>query len=635
MSTRNVRDERCLAHWGPEGSDPSSLELQQTCVHHLIEAQVQRAPAVSAVHFEGRELTYKELDARAKQLAHHLIRRGAGPNVLVGICLERSLDPLVALLAVQKAGSGYVPLDPDHPKARLTYILEDTRVGLIITEERLVAELSPYSRVVLCLDELADHAEPASSPCAALSPDDLAYVTYTSGSTDRPKGVVNTQRGVLNYLSCLTRTFHLNASDVVLQLASLSFDASTRDTLGPLTVGAKVVLVKNSDARDPAALLAKIKEERATCLLSVVPTVLNALLDAVVPEEVPYDSIRLVLASGESLHLATCRRARAVFGPGALLVNQYGPSECTMTCTYHAVHELESHRDVALIGRPIQNTQIFVLGSDLRPAPVGASGEIHIGGQGLTLGYMNQPESTAENFVPNPFSEEPGARLYKTGDLARYLADGNLEFLGRIDHQVKIGGVRIEPGEIECVLRRHESLTDCAVVVRTLSNRGRNLIAKQSAEFTVHAAELQRLVAYIVCRNPSSTVDWRRYLEAELPPYMVPARFIELDALPMNANGKLDRRALPDPEQVRPKLEHPYASPRSSSESLVARLWQDTLDLDRVGVHDGFFELGGDSLMAMQVLNRLRHATGVDLGFQQQLSPKTSAVSPRESEQEG
>ena len=388
-------------------------------------------------------------------------------------------------------------------------------------------------------------------------------------------------------------------------------------------MGAKVVLVKNSDARDPAALLAKIKEERATCLLSVVPTVLNAVLDAVVPEEVPYDSIRLVLASGESLHLATCRRARAVFGPGALLVNQYGPSECTMTCTYHAVHELESHRDVALIGRPIQNTQIFVLGSDLRPAPVGASGEIHIGGQGLTLGYMNQPESTAENFVPNPFSEEPGARLYKTGDLARYLADGNLEFLGRIDHQVKIGGVRIEPGEIECVLRRHESLTDCAVVVRTLSNRGRNLIAKQSAEFTVHAAELQRLVAYIVCRNPSSTVDWRRYLEAELPPYMVPARFIELDALPMNANGKLDRRALPDPEQVRPKLEHPYASPRSSSESLVARLWQDTLDLDRVGVHDGFFELGGDSLMAMQVLNRLRHATGVDLGFQQLLEAES------------
>ena len=582
-----------LVEWNDTETDcPGDL-----CIHQLFEAQVERLPDAVAVVFEDQQLTYSELNARANQLAHYLRTRKVGPEVVVGLCLERSLEMVVAVLGILKAGGAYVPLDPEYPRARLAYMLEDTQVRLLLTQERLLGYVPEYTGETLCLDRehrLLEQQEKVN-PEVLTTPEDLAYVIYTSGSTGKPKGVLIRHKGAVNYLTYIAETYGLNSTDVILQIPSLSFDPSVRDIIGPLTAGAHVTVVNNTDAKDPAALLSRIKEQRVTCLLSVVPTMLNGLIEAACNRDVPYDSIRLILVSGEALYLSTCRKAQSVFGLSASLVNLYGPTECTMTSTYYAVPEPPYDRDIALIGRPIPNARIYILDEYLNPVPVGVPGQLHIGGVGLSRGYLNRPEQTGEAFIPNPFDDDPGARIYRTGDLARYLPDGNIEFLGRIDNQVKLRGFRIELEEVEAALNQHPAVQAVAVLMREDEPGG------------------SRLVAYVVPAqgHPPTQSELRSFLSEKLPDYMIPSACVILDALPLTPTGKLDRKGLPAPDRTKPAPEGISTAPSTSTESLIAEIWQEVLGVDRVGVYDNFFDLGGHSLLSMQVVARLEKRLGL------------------------
>lgn len=599
--------QQLLLEWNDTAADYPS----DACVHELFEAQVERTPDAVAVVCGDRQLTYRELNARANQLAHCLRKRGVGREVLVGVFLERSPEMVVGVLGVLKAGGAYVPLDPRYPPARVAYMLKDSRARLLLTQEQRLQDLPRHDAEVLCLDQrhtLCEREDDAN-PESVNRPDDLAYVIYTSGSTGRPKGVLTPHRGVVNYLAFLAQAYRLSESDRVLQLAFLSFDASVRDVIGPLTAGARLVLVGDEDARDPAALLATIREHRVTCLLSVVPTLLHSLTEAARDEGGACDSIRLILSSAESLHVPTCRKARDAFAPRARLVNQYGPTECTMTTTYYAIADLDRQEGAVPIGRPIPNAQVYILDRHLNPAPVGVPGELHIGGVGLARGYLNRPELTADRFIPHPFRAEPEARLYKTGDRARYLPDGNIEFLGRFDHQVKVRGYRVELGEIEAVLREHPAVREAVVVVREETPGDK------------------RLAAYVVPEPalPPQTAELHRFLRSRLPDYMVPSAFVVLDALPLTPNGKVDRGALPAPSGLRPELQEAFVAPCTGTERAVARIWSEVLGLEQVGVHDSFFELGGNSLLATQVVSRIRGALQVTLSLRSFFAAPTVA----------
>ena len=594
--------------------------IENRSIHQLVEAQAKRTPEAVALVFEDQYLTYRQLNARANRLAHYLRKRGAGPEALVGIFVERSLEMVIGVLAILKSGSAYVPLDPEYPKARLTYILAETKIDLLLSKERLLKKLPEFKGHALCLDR--DSAlfekEQEENPDIVLEPNNLAYVMYTSGSTGKPKGVLVCHRSVVNYLSYLRESYNLDGSDSVLQIPSLSFDASVRDLIGPLTAGAQVVIVNDFDAKEPAALLAKIKERGVTCILSIVPTLLNGLLEAAQSSDLICDSLRLILVSGEALALITCRRAKEVFGKGVLVVNQYGPTECTMTCSYYPVYEAENNRHIAPLGRPIPNALMYVLDGSLNLVPAGVAGEVHIGGVGPSRGYLNAPELTAERFIPNPFGTERGARLYKTGDLARYRSDGSVEFLGRIDYQVKVRGFRIEPGEVEAELRQHPSVKASVVVARDDMSGN------------------QLLVAYVV---PDGNVkldpgELRNFLREKLPEYMVPSVFVCLDELPLTPNRKVDRNALPDPRQSQPKHGKIFTVPRTSVEKAITQIWQDVLRVEKVAIEENFFDLGGHSLQATQVMSRLRNAFHVELPLRRLFERPTVAGLARCIEEE-
>ena len=569
------------------------------CIHQLFEAQVERTPDAVAVVFEERQLTYRELNRRANQVAHYLRKSGVGPEVLVGLCLERSLEMVVGLLGILKAGGAYVPLDPEYPKARLAYMLAQTEIDFLLTNERLLQTLAEFKGRAVCLDRDGGlfEREQEHNPDTAIEPDNLAYVIYTSGSTGKPKGVLSCHRGVANYFSYLGETYSLSSVDRVLQIPSLSFDASVRDLIGPLTAGAQVVIVNDCDAKDPAALLSIIKEHGVTCILSIVPTLFNELLEAGHGRDPLYDSLRLILVSGEALAVSSCRKARQMFGDRTWIVNQYGPTESTLTCSYHRVVEADNDRGIAPLGRAIPNARIYILDSYLNPVPIGISGELHIGGIGLARGYLNSPDLTADRFIPDPFSGDPGARLYKTGDLARYLTDGKIEFLGRMDHQVKVRGFRIELGEIEVVLTQHPAVRQAVAVVRK-DVPGDN-----------------RLVAYVVpsIEQTPTRNELRNFLKSKLPEYMVPSAFVVLDSLPLTPNRKVDRRALPIPDGSRPEPEGGFVAPRTPVEETLAGIWAEVLGVERVGANDNFFELGGHSLLATQVMSRVRSAFEVEI----------------------
>jgi amino acid adenylation domain-containing protein len=562
---------------------------RDACIHELFEKQVEKTPEAVAVVFEGKELTYRELNIRANQLAHYLRKQGVGPEVLVGICMERSLEMVVGLLGILKAGGAYVPLDPEYPKERLEYMVRDTKIKLTLTHSKQVEKLSNVAEV-LCLNsewEKLAH-ESRENPDGAIGAENLAYVTYTSGSTGRPKGVEVVHRGVVRLV--MNSGYAEFGGETFLQLATLSFDASTFEIWAALLHGAKCVV-------HPAGVPSSEKLGEVIRGQGVSTVWLTASLFNVVVDEAPeaLQGLRQLLIGGEQLSTGHVVRAQEKL-KGTKIINGYGPTECTTFTCCHEIPEGISRETVLPIGKPINNTRAYILDSRMQPVPVGIQGELYIGGDGLARGYLNRPELTAEKFIRDPFNAEPGGRLYRTGDLVRYRTDGNIEFLGRMDDQVKLRGFRIELGEIESVLGQYEGVRQAAVVLR-----------EESGD--------KRLVAYVVKRPDAEvgTKELRQYLQEKLPKYMIPSIFIFLESMPLNANGKVYRKALPEPDHTRPEMEGGYVGPRTPVEEELARIWAELLKIDRIGIHDNFFELGGHSLLATQVLSQIRRIFQVDL----------------------
>jgi amino acid adenylation domain-containing protein len=566
-------------------------------IHQCFEARAAARPAAEAVRFEGRRLTYEELNRRANQLARRLVRSGVGRDVLVGVAMHRSVELVVALLAVLKAGAAYVPLDPDHPRARLERMIAAARMPVLLTQRPLVAGLPASDAQLLCVDEL--EAEPATEPAGNLDVpidgEDLAYVIFTSGSTGAPKGVMNVHAGIRNRLLWMQDAFGLDGTDRVLQKTPFSFDVSVWEFFWPLMAGATLVVAGPGGHRD-AAYLARTIREHAVTTLHFVPSMLQVFLREPVQE---CTSVRRVICSGEALPRDL--QDRFLARSGAQLHNLYGPTEAAIDVTHWVCRPGEPDGPVP-IGRPIANTGIYVLDRFRQPVPIGVPGELHIGGRNLARGYLGRPELTAERFVEHPFDPAPGARLYRTGDLARFRADGAVEFLGRLDHQVKLRGFRIELGEIESALAEHPRVHEAIVV------------AHERVPGDV------RLVAYLTPQRatgeaPVPTAELVGHLRRRLPEYMVPSVFEELEAFPLTSSGKVDRNALPEPASVRADLEVQFVAPRDDLENTVAALWRELLGVDRVGRHDSFFDLGGHSLLMARLRTELAARTGHDVSM--------------------
>ncbi|MBD2559795.1 MULTISPECIES: non-ribosomal peptide synthetase [Nostoc] len=565
---------------------------QDKCIHNLFEDQVERSPDAIAVVFEEQQLTYRELNQRANQLAQHLQKLGVGPEVLVGICIERSLLMVIGLLGILKAGGAYVPIDPDHPQQRLTFFLQDCQTRILLTQNKFKQALSSHEIQLICLDsEWATIAQERSdNPVTGIASHNLAYVIYTSGSTGVPKGAMNTHVGVCNRLLWMQDTYQLTQADRILQKTPLSFDVSVWEFFWPLFTGACLVVAQPGVHRDSAYLVKLIAEQKITTI-HFVPSMLAIFLEEQRLETC--NCLKRVICSGEALSFNLQQRFFAHLG--AELHNLYGPTEAAIDVTAWTCDRASTRQEV-LIGSPIANMQMYVLDNQQCLVPVGIPGELYIGGIGLARGYYNRPELTAEKFIPHPFSQEPGKRLYKTGDIGRYRPDGTIEYLGRIDNQVKIRGFRIELGEIESVLSQHANVQEALV------------IARQDTPNT------QSLVAYFVPSHKQTLTisELRQFLKRQLPEYMVPSAFVMLETLPLTLNGKVDRRALPVPESYR-ELEIGFVAPRTPIEEILALIWADVLRVEEVGIHDNFFELGGHSLLATQLVSRVRTTFGLEV----------------------
>ena len=559
----------------------------QSTIQELFEAQAQVTPEAVAVVCGDNKLDYEELNRKANQLAHYLRRQGVGKESLVGVCMDRSVQMVVALLGILKAGGACVPLDPGYPEDRLRFMLEDTALKVLVTQQQLLERLPQCQATVISIDRVSDQldGENDRNPEPVARGENLAYVIYTSGSTGRPKGVEIEHRGLMNLISWHQRYYEVTPADRTTQLASTSFDASMWELWAYLTAGASVYIVDEYTRVTPSKLLVWMSEHKIT--LSFLPTPLGeAVLKETFPEEL---SLRALYTGGDRLHRGEFKNLPFK------LVNHYGPTETTVIATYWPVSEHE-RRDPP-IGWPLDNAEIYILDSQLRPVPIGIVGEIYIGGAGVARGYLKRPELTAERFVKNPFSDVPGARLYKTGDLARYLENGAIEFIGRIDQQVKLRGFRVELGEIESVISDYPGVREVALKVC-----GEN--------------EDRRLVAYVVTdgqREEFNVQQLREYVKRQLPEYMLPAAFVMLDQLPLSPNGKVDLLALPVPDQLSPLMETAFAPARTPVEEMLSGIWAEILRVERVGVHDNFFELGGHSLLATRVISRVRKAFRIEL----------------------
>ncbi|MDC8759688.1 amino acid adenylation domain-containing protein [Janthinobacterium fluminis] len=582
----DAAQRRQLASWGENRRRYADAQP----VHRLIERQVQARPQDTALLFGAEEISYGDLNSRANRLAHRLIAAGVRPESRVGIALERSIDMVVALLAVLKAGGAYVPLDPDYPAERLRYMVEDSGIGLLLTHSRLRAGIAGADRLsVLELDTLDLRGESGADPVVALHGDNLAYVIYTSGSTGRPKGAANRHRSLHNRLAWMQEAYQLDAGDTVLQKTPFSFDVSVWEFFWPLMQGARLLVAKPGEHREPARLLELICRHGVSTL-HFVPSMLQAFLAHEGVEACT--SLRRIVCSGEAL---PADAQKAVFErlPQANLYNLYGPTEAAIDVTHW--HCRDDGLSQVAIGRPIADTATHVLDAGLNPVPQGVAGELYLGGIGLARGYLNRAGLTAERFVADPFDPH-GGRLYRTGDLVRWRSDGQLDYLGRIDHQVKIRGFRIELGEIEAQLLAQAAVRE-AVVVASDGPGG------------------TRLVAYVAAQagQPLEAANLRERLRAALPDYMVPGAIVLLACLPLNANGKIDRKALPQPEAGEGAS---YAAPEGEAEVALAALWTQVLGVERVGRHDNFFELGGHSLLAVQMVARVQRAMQFDLTVQ-------------------
>lgn len=579
----SAQRQRVLVDWNNTHQDyPFDIPI-----HQLFETQVQRTPNAVALVFEQEKLTYQALNCRANQLAHYLQKLGVGPEVLVGICIDRSIEMVVGLLAILKAGGTYVPLDPAYPQERLTYMLSDSQMPVLLSLKNLVAKLPEHQADVVCLDKdwkiISQESE--DNTLSSVTAENLAYVIYTSGSTGKPKGVQICHQSVVNFLNSMRLAPGLTEQDILLAVTTISFDIAALELYLPLIVGAQVVLVTREVASDGEQLKSLVVNS-GTTTMQATPATWRLLL-AAGWEGNPQMKI---LCGGEALPR---QLANQLLETGASVWNLYGPTETTI---WSAICEVGVQRLAALskempesIGRPIANTQIHLLDRQLQPVPIGVSGELHIGGAGLARGYLNRPDLTAEKFIPNPFSQETEARLYKTGDLARYLPDGTIEYLGRIDHQVKIRGFRIELGEIEAVLAQHPKVRETVVIARDF----------QPGD--------QHLVAYVVpAQEPPTSNELRRFLKEQLPDYMVPSAFVLLDALPLTPNGKVNRRALPAPDHAKSSREETHVPPRDALEWQLLQIWEQVLKVAPISVRDDFFAIGGHSLLAVRLMAKIQ-----------------------------
>ena len=562
------------------------------CLHQIFEDQVEQTPDAVAVTFEGENLTYAELNHRANQLAHHLMKLGVGPEVLVAICMERSLDLPIALLAVLKAGGAYLPLDPAYPRERLAFIIEETHAPVILTQGAVAENLSFENVHVINLEDADAFAtENTENPRTEVTDENLCYVIYTSGSTGQPKGAMLHHRGVRNRLLWGITDYRLGIGDVVLHKTPLTFDVSVWELFAPVLSGARLLIAKPGGHQDAAYQLDLMARERVTHV-DYVPTMLEVLLESEGLDQC--DNLEIVTAAGEALTREL--RDRFYSQTNAKLYNLYGPTEASLAVTYW-VCEPDGKERVIPIGRPMSNARIYILDKHLEPVPIGVAGELHIGGKAPGRGYLKRPDLTADKFIPDAFSENGGERLYKTGDLARYRSDGAIEFLGRLDHQVKIRGMRMELGEVEAALCQHPGVREAVILPHEITPGNKTL------------------VAYVVSKQePLPTNDeLRSYLRERLPEYMVPAAFVILSELPLLSNGKLNRRALPNPEQFFSQPEEAYVPPESNLEQTIAAVWQDVFKVERVSIHSNFFDLGGNSLLLARVHTKLRASLQRDI----------------------
>jgi amino acid adenylation domain-containing protein len=570
-------------------------------VHRMFEAQVARTPDHVAVVFGDQRLTYRQLDTSANQLAHRLIRHGVGPNVPVGLLMERSLDMVVGILGILKAGGAYIPLDAEYPAERLAYMIANAQAAAIVTHDRLVASLgaSPAAVIRIDSDAASIATEDATAPDVTPDPEDLAYVLYTSGSTGHPKGVMIPHRALCNHMQWMQREFPVGTSDSVLQKTPFSFDASVWEFYAPLFTGGRLVMARPGGHRDAEYLCETIAREGITTI-QLVPTLLRMMLEQ--PGFARCTSLARVFCGGEAL--PTDLRDRFHRTAGGELINLYGPTETCIDATFHVCGRGEAGLP---IGRPIANTEIYLLDERRQPVPLGVPGELYIGGAGVGLGYLHNPTLSAERFLADPYRQTPGAKLYRTGDLGRYLADGNIEYLGRIDNQIKLRGHRIELGEIETTLARHAEIAACVVVVREDQPGDKRL----AAYFVPHTGKLPR------------TPELRQFIKDQLPDYMVPSGFVKLASLPLLPNGKVDQRALPAPDDNHAELADGFVAPRNQLERDVAQIWREVLGIAQVGIYDDFFALGGHSLIATQLTSRIRKLFHVDLPLRELFAAPT------------
>jgi amino acid adenylation domain-containing protein len=594
-----------LVEWNQTQTD----EPQDQCLHQLVAGQAEQTPEKIAVSFEGQTLTYQELHQRSNQLAHYLQKRGIKPDDLVGICVERSLEMLVGLLGVLKAGGAYVPIDPNYPPDRVEYMIENSDAKVLLTQQRLVKNLPTKEALVICLD--ADWSliaqESQEMPIASVTPENMAYVIYTSGSTGKPKGVQVLHRGAVNFLKSMREQPGISATDILLSVTTLSFDIAVLELFLPLTVGAQVVILSREAAMDGRKLLRTIAQLGIT-ILQATPATWRLLVESGWQGQSPMK----ILSGGEAMPKEL---AAQLLTRGTELWNLYGPTETTVWSTVYQIKDPEQR---ILIGKPIANTDIYILDPLLQPVPVGVAGELHIGGSGLARGYLQRDDLTTERFIPNPFRETE--RIYKTGDLARYLPDGNIECLGRLDFQVKIRGFRIELGEIESVLVKHPNVQQAVVIVRE--------------DFPGD----KRLVGYIVAlNNQNPTIqELRSLLKEYVPEYMVPSIFVFLEALPLTPNGKVDRKALPVPEQSRPEQirtpipnpidppdttpakqenQRAVATPQDDLEVQLIKIWEKVLHTSPINTTDNFFEMGGHSLLAISLIREIEQTYKKELSL--------------------
>ncbi|WP_295615178.1 amino acid adenylation domain-containing protein [Chamaesiphon sp. GL140_3_metabinner_50] len=592
-----IEQEKLLNNW----NDTQAAYPLDRCFAQLFEQQVAATPDAIAVVFNNQQLTYQQLNDRANRWAKHLVKLGVEAETIVALMGDRNIDFLTAVLAIFKAGGAYLPLNPEHPVERIQQVLSQGKVPFILAQQQYLSavvsivgqiEIKPQLLYIEDLDRLEYSTE--NLPIRS-TPDNLAYIIYTSGSTGTPKGAMLEQRGMVNHLFTKITDLNLTADDPIAQTASQAFDISIWQFLAALLVGGTVEIIPTEIATDPSQLFALV-EERQISILEIVPSLLRMMIQQIIDGATPakLSSLRWLLLTGEALPPQLCRQWFEYY-PTIPMLNAYGPTECSDDVTHYPIASPPASEVLNLpIGHPIANTQLYILDHHLQSVPIGVAGELYVGGAGVGRGYLNAPELTEAAFIPNPFSQSASARLYKTGDKGRYLADGNIEFLGRIDFQVKIRGFRIELGEIEAVLDLHPQVREVTVIARE------------------EQVGNQYLAAYIVPNSQIETSDLRDFVKQKLPEYMVPGAFVFLDSIPLTANGKVDRHNLPIPDLKFSSIDT-FTLPTTSTQIKLAQLWADILNLPEVGIHHNFFELGGHSLLATQIMSRVRSTFGVEL----------------------